>query len=477
MSRPLHHAVVLALATVVATAVAGCTLEPTYLRPPSPVADSYPTPASATGPAADTIGWSSFFVDPRLKRLIDLALANNRDLRVAILNIEEARAQYRIERAALFPTLDGTASFSRARTPADLSIYRRSIIANTASVEASTAWEIDLFGKNRSLSHAAIDKYLASEEARRATQIALVSQVADQYLTVLAYNAQLEVSRKTLAAAKASLDLTKAQFATGEENALDLSEAETVVDQAEATLAQQTRLRAQAEDQLEVLVGTPLPADLPPALPFGRQTILTDIPPGLPSDLLTRRPDVLEAEDTLRAANANIGAARAAFFPSISLTGEYGTASSALSGLFGSNRAIWSVGPSINLPVFEGGTNFANLKLAKAQTAVAVAQYEKTIQTAFQEVADGLVARATYNDQVDALARDETAQQTRLSLSSLRYRTGVDSYLSVLTAQDDLYAVQLNLITTRLAQSTNLVDLYRALGGGWSKTGSSGAPS
>jgi multidrug efflux system outer membrane protein len=432
MSRPLHHAVVLALATVVATAVAGCTLEPTYLRPPSPVADSYPTPASATGPAADTIGWSSFFVDPRLKRLIDLALANNRDLRVAILNIEEARAQYRIERAALFPTLDGTASFSRA---------------------------------------------LASEEARRATQIALVAQVADQYLTVLAYDAQLEVSRKTLAAAKASLDLTKAQFATGEENALDLSEAETVVDQAEATLAQQTRLRAQAEDQLEVLVGTPLPADLPPALPFGRQTILTDIPPGLPSDLLTRRPDVLEAEDTLRAANANIGAARAAFFPSISLTGEYGTASSALSGLFGSNRAIWSVGPSINLPVFEGGTNFANLKLAKAQTAVAVAQYEKTIQTAFQEVADGLVARATYNDQVDALARDESAQQTRLSLSSLRYRTGVDSYLSVLTAQDDLYAVQLNLITTRLAQSTNLVDLYRALGGGWSKTGSSGAPS
>lgn len=454
-----------------AAATAACSLEPVYLRPTAPVAAAYPTTdsmaGSVGGSTADTIAWRSFFTDPRLKALIALALDNNRDLRVSILNIEAAQAQYRIARAALFPTINGVATATRSRTPADLSLLRRSSIGNSGSIEASTAWELDLFGKNRSLSHAAIDKYLATEEARKAAQIALVAAVADQYLTLLAYDAQLAVTRNTVDTATASLGLAKAQFQAGNQTALDLAEAETVLDQAQANLASQTRLRAQAENALVLLLGAPIPRDLPPPLALGQQNQLAEIPAGLPSDLLERRPDIREAEQTLKAANADIGAARAAFFPSISLTGEYGTASSRLAGLFGSNRAIWSFGPSVNLPVFEGGTNFANLAAAKAQKGIAAAQYEKAVQTAFQEVADGLVARATYRDEVDALGRDQQAQQSRLDLSTLRYRTGVDSYLPVLTAQTDLYAVQISLITTRLASATNQVDLYRALGGGW----------
>ncbi len=463
-----HNASALALLGVVLL-TAGCSLEPGYLRPAAPVASTYPTSAPDTGARADAIAWRDFFVDPRLKSLIALALENNRDLRVSILNIEAAQAQYRIARAALFPTLDGIASGTRSRTPADLSIFHQSSIGNSGSIVASTAWELDLFGKNRSLSRAAIDKYLATDEARKAAQIALVAAVADQYLTLLAYDEQLAVTRATVGTATSSLGLAKAQFAAGNQTALDLSEAETVLDQAQANLAAQTRLRAQAENALVLLVGAPLPGNLAPGLPLGHQNLLADIPAGLPSDLLERRPDIREAENTLKAANADIGAARAAFFPSISLTGEYGTASSRLAGLFGSNRAIWSFGPSVNIPVFEGGTNFANLAAAKTQKSIAVAQYEKAVQTAFQEVSDGLVARATYTDEVDALARDEAAQKNRLDLSTLRYRTGVDSYLPVLTAQNDLYSVQISLITTRLARTTNQVDLYRALGGGWSE--------
>ena len=466
MAAPRNAAARLALFGL-ALAMAACTLEPAYQRPPAPVASAYPGADKITGTDADNIGWRSVFIDPRLQALIALALENNRDLRVAILNVEAAQAQYRVARAALLPTLDGIASAKRSRTPADLSSFQRSSIGNTGDIVASAAWEIDLFGKNRSLSRAAIDRYLATDEARKAAQISLVAAVADQYLTLLAYDEQLAVTRATVQTATDSLALARAQFNAGNQTALDLSEAETVLDQAQANLAAQTRLRAEAEDALVLLLGTPMPTTLPAALPFGRQSQLAEIPAGLPSDLLERRPDIRAAEDTLKAANADIGAARAAFFPSISLTGEYGTASSRLAGLFSANRAVWSFGPSVDIPVFAGGTNLANLAAAKAQKAISVAQYEKSVQSAFREVADGLAARATYLDEVAALTRDEQAQKTRLDLSTLRYRTGVDSYLPVLTAQNDLYAVQTNLITTRLARATNQVDLYRALGGGW----------
>ena len=379
----IRYRFLLAAATLMATA-AGCTLEPRFMQPPPPIADAYPAATGSGTVTADEIGWRDFFTDPRLQRLIGLALQNNRDLRVAILNVEQARAEYRIARAALFPTLNGNASLTRSRTPADLSPFGTSVISNDDTITADAAWEIDLFGKNRSLSRAAIDKYLATREARRAAQMSLVAQVADQYLTILAYEKELAVTANILTTAQANLALAKAEFGAGNQTALDFAEAETVVDQAQANLAEQQRLRDQANNALELLVGEPIPTDLPPPLPLDSQNLLADIPAGLPSDLLTRRPDILEAEDSLRAANADIGAARAAFFPSLSLTGEYGTASSALTGLFGSNRAIWSFGPSLNIPVFEGGTNFANLESAKAQQGIAVAEYEKAIQAGFQ---------------------------------------------------------------------------------------------
>ena len=371
MAAPRNAAARLALFGL-ALAMAACTLEPAYQRPPAPVASAYPGADKITGTDADNIGWRSVFIDPRLQALIALALENNRDLRVAILNVEAAQAQYRVARAALLPTLDGIASAKRSRTPADLSSFQRSSIGNTGDIVASAAWEIDLFGKNRSLSRAAIDRYLATDEARKAAQISLVAAVADQYLTLLAYDGQLAVTRATVQTATDSLALARAQFNAGNQTALDLSEAETVLDQAQANLAAQTRLRAEAEDALVLLLGAPMPTTLPAALPFGRQSQLAEIPAGLPSDLLERRPDIRAAEDTLKAANADIGAARAAFFPSISLTGEYGTASLRLAGLFSANRAVWSFGPSVDIPVFAGGTNVANLAAAKAQKAIRV---------------------------------------------------------------------------------------------------------
>jgi multidrug efflux system outer membrane protein len=460
-------------ATALGLVLGGCSLEPSYTRPSLPVSPAYPTgdaykgQAAGTGLAATEIGWRDFFADPRLQQLIALGLDNNRDLRVAILDIQEAKSHYRVERAALLPNLEGNAEFTRTRTPADLSFTRHTTIGNTAEITADSAWEIDLFGKTASLTHQALDQYFSTAEARKATQIALVSQIATQYLTLLSLDDDLDVTRNTLVNAQASYTLSQTQFRVGNETALDLAEAETVVDQAQANLAQQIRLRAQAVNDLELLVGAPLPADLPQGRKLGDQNLLTDVPAGLPSDLLIRRPDVVEAEDTLKAANANIGVARAAFFPSISLTGEYGTGSSALSGLFGSNRAVWSFGPSVNLPVFEGGTNVANLQVAKAEQKIAVAQYEKAIQTAFEEVSNDLAARGTYDDQVAALARDQQAEQTRLDLSTLRFRSGVDNYLTVLTAQTDLYAAQLSLISARLNRLTTLVSLYQDLGGGW----------
>jgi multidrug efflux system outer membrane protein len=463
-----------AAVSLLALGLGGCSLEPGYRQPDSSVSASYPTgdaykavPAGSTTPAAVDIGWRNFFDDPRLQQLIALGLANNRNLRVAILDIEEAKAHYRIERAALLPNLEGNAAFTRERTPADLSPFGVSRITNTAEITADSAWEIDLFGKTQSLTRQALDQYLSTAEAREATQIALVSQIANQYLTLLSFDALLDVTRETLVNAEASYKLTQVEFRVGNETALDLAQSESVVDQANANLASEIRQRAQAWNDLELLVGTPLPADLPPGRKLDDQNLLTDVPPGLPSDLLTRRPDIVEAEDTLRAANANIGVARAAFFPSISLTGEYGTGSSALSGLFGSNRAVWSFGPSVNLPIFEGGSNFANLQVAKAQQKIAVAQYQQAIQTAFQEVSDDLAARGTYDDQIQALIKEQAAEQVQLDLSSMLFREGIDNYLAVLTAQLGLYSVQQTLISTRLARLTSLVDLYQDLGGGW----------
>ncbi|KWN05407.1 efflux transporter outer membrane subunit, partial [Burkholderia ubonensis] len=401
---------------------------------------------SANGQAATDIGWREFFVDPRLQRLIEIALNNNRDLRVAVLNIAAARAQYQITRADLFPKLDAVGTGNRQRLPNALTAVPGRNITTTYNVGLQASWELDLFGRIQSLKDQALAKYLATAQARKASEIALVAQVADQYLTVLSTDDLLKVTENTLKSAQASYDLTKLKFDNGTGSELDLRQAQTIVETALANQQAQARARAQAVNALVLLIGQPLPDDLPPGLPLDAQNFLTDIPAGLPSDLLTRRPDIMEAEQNLLAANANIGAARAAFFPRISLTGAFGTASPTLGGLFKAGTAAWSFAPQITMPIFEGGANLANLDLANVQKRIEIANYEKAIQSAFREVADGLAARGTYDQQIAALQRNEHAQQRRYDLSDLRYRNGVDSYLSVLTAQTDLYAAQQTLI-------------------------------
>ncbi len=470
-----------ALAAAVVCLTSACTLEPHYTQPAAPVSAAYPTgpaydsqPTDATdgartaqGFAAADIGWRDFFKDPRLQKLIELALQNNRDLRVSVLKVAQARAQYRIERANLLPTLSATGTGTRTRTPADLSYVGRATVSSDYQAAAGASWELDFFGKVRSLSNQALHTYLSTAQARKAAEITLVSEVADQYLTMIAYDDSLKVTKATLESAQKSYQLTKTEYDTGTSSELDLREAQGVVQQAHANYQSQLRLRAQAENALVLLVGAPLPADLPAGLPLDSQDLLADIPANLPSELLTRRPDILEAEETLKAANANIGAARAAFFPSISLTGQFGYASASLGSLFKPGQLAWDFGPTITMPIFEGGANKAALDVAKLEKDEDVAAYEKAIQTAFREVADGLAARGTYDTQISDLRAYTNTQQRRYSLSDLRYRNGVDSYLTVLSAQTDLYTAQQSLISANLDRLTNLVDLYQYLGGGW----------
>jgi multidrug efflux system outer membrane protein len=462
----LHRYAALA---VFATLAAGCSLQPLYHRPEAPVSPAWPAgaaykdipgqPGGTTLPAV-AIGWRNFLADPRLQRLVELALQNNRDLRVAMLNVQQVQAQYRLQRSALFPQVGVGASASSSGTG-------NSSVVRNYSVQLSASWEIDFFGRLRSLSDAAFEQYLASEHARRAAQILLVSQVADQYLTVIAFDETLLVTQRTLQTAQASYKLVKLQFDTGTASELDLTLAQTIVEQALSNHAAQIRLRAQAENALVLLVGEPLPRNLPPGVRLDALHILADIPAGLPSDLLANRPDILEAEAFLRSENANIGAARAAFFPRISLTGALGTASPTLGGLFGAGAGVWAFVPSLVAPVFNGGANQANLDIAVLQKDIGIAQYEKAIQTAFSEVSDGLAARGTYDEQLAALQRFTNVEQRRLDLANMLYTNGIDSYLNVLTAQTDLYNAQQALVTARLNRLTGLVDLYRALGGGW----------
>jgi multidrug efflux system outer membrane protein len=464
-------------ALIAAGLAGGCALQPDYVRPAAPVAATFPAGDAyksstvallekAPVPAAD-IGWRDVLTDPRLQQLVEIGLANNRDLRVAALNVAQVQAQYRIQRAALFPQIDAAAGLSSSRTPAGVSPFGQAFVQRAYSADLSASWEIDFFGRLRSLSDQALQQYFATAQARKATEILLVSQIADQYLTLLSFEELVAVTQRTLESAQASYKLTQLQFQTGTGTELSLREAQTVVEQARANYSAQIRGRAQAENALVLLLGQPLPADLPPPVPLNAQTIVADIPAGLPSDLLARRPDIMQAEAVLRGANASIGAARAAFFPTISLTGTFGTASSALDGLFKSGSKEWSFAPSVTLPIFNAGSLRASLDVAKLQKDIDIALYEKAIQTAFREVADGLAARGTYDDQLASQERFTDAQQRRLDLSNMRFRSGVDPYLTVLTAQTDLYNAQQTLVSVRLARLTNLVDLYRSLGGGW----------
>ena len=451
--------------------VTSCTLAPKYQQPAAPVAPVWPGEAGNFHPATNAvadIGWREFFHDPRLQQIIGLALTNNRDLRVAILNVEVSQAQYRIQRANLLPQVDATGDYARQRLPGYELIPGESAVNSQYSVGlGTTSYELDLFGRIRSLKAQALENYFASEEVRRNAHITLVSEVAVQYLMKLEYEQQLAVARQTLASVQSAYDLNQQSYNIGNISELDLSTAEGQVETAKVSVANYEQLRIQAENALILLMGKGLPTNLPPAMPLDTETMLTDLPPGLPSELLQRRPDILEAEHQLKAANANIGAARAAFFPSIKITANAGLSSEQLSELFATGSGTWLFNPQITLPIFEGGQNKANLDLANLNKNIQIANYEKAIQTAFREVADALVAKKFLDQQIAGQERLVRAEQNRYDLSDARYRNGVDSYLAVLLAQQDLYNAQQNLVSLRFDRQSNLISLYRALGGGW----------
>jgi multidrug efflux system outer membrane protein len=457
----------LSAALLVVGVLSGCTLAPTYQRPQAPVEATYSADAQGL-PAHDAIsmGWREFFPDQRLQALIRAALEHNSDLRTAILNIEQARAQYDISRADLLPSLNATSSATRTRYSASQSSTGAPITFRSYQVGVSVpAYELDFFGRVRSLKDAALATYLATEEARQSAQISLVAQVAQAYLAERSYAEQLKLAQQTLESRQSDYDLGKKRFDVGASSALDLRLTETLVHSARVSVATLVRQRAQAEEALTLLVGKKV-KDLPAGDDLSLQHIVTDIPAGLPSDLLTRRPDIRQAEQSLLSANANIGAARAAFFPQISLTGSYGSASGSLSGLFESGSGAWSFGPSLSLPIFDFGRRSANLDLAEVRKNLAVVAYEKAIQTAFSEVANALIARSTLEDQIVAQEDFLKAEQERLKLTELRYKNGISSSVDLADAARELFSAQQALIQARQLRLNNAIDLYKALGGG-----------
>ena len=539
--RPVCVAVALA-----AAALAGCSLTPKYERPAAPVAAHWPASAAhgqaataATAQAVPVAPWQDFVHDERLRALIDMALANNRDLRVAIKNIELAQAQYRVTRSDLGPTLGTSLTGSRS-SPNTSPQPNAPSVASTYTVGLGISdWEVDLFGRLRALSDSALNKYLATEEARKTAQISLIGSVASAWLSLQANNELLALAERTLGTREQSQALTKLRLDAGVSSALDMRQAEALTESAKAAVAQQRRLREQDINLLTLLVGQPIPENMLPAVPpvsanateahdaqpaampkaaraakarnrkamqgaaqtqsttndtaqgagqadsangtgnlatpaipaaSARNTLsqFADVTVGLPSDVLLNRPDIRAAEQQLMAANANIGAARAAFFPRITLTGSYGRVSPELSDLFGGGAVrAWSFAPKITLPIFDWGRLRANLKASEASRDIALAQYEKAIQTGFREVADALAGRATLGDQLVALEAQAAASRESYRLAELRYRNGIASYLHLLDAQRTLFSTEQALVQTRLMERLNQITLYKALGGGW----------
>jgi multidrug efflux system outer membrane protein len=458
-----------AAALLLAAALAGCVnLAPTYERPAAPVPAAFAGDSGAppAGPQAADIAWQQYFGDTRLKRLIAIALANNRDLRVAALDIEQARAQLGLRRADLWPTVGLGASLNRA--PSQVPGREGNVSLYTAGLSV-TAYELDLFGRLRNLSDAAAAQLLATEEARKTVQISLVAAVASTYLAMQADEEALQVTRETLLTREESYRLTKLKFDQGATSEIDFRQAESLLEGARVALWQLTRQRMLDENALVLLLGQPLPADLPPGLPVTDQQMVADLPAGIPSEVLVRRPDVRSAEEQLVAAHADIGAARAAFFPRVTLTGSAGTASTELSGLFKSGSFAWTFAPQLLLPIFDAGRNESGLALANVNRDIAVAQYEKAIQTAFREVSDALAGRATLVEQVRAQQGQANAEAVRTRLAQLRYASGVASYLDVLDAQRALFVAQLAVVQTQTLQAQTLVNLYKVLGGGWNE--------
>ncbi len=456
----------------IAVLLAGCNLAPKYAQPAAPVPGEWPSgaayrqPQAATeAPEARDLNWQRFFADEKLQKLVEIALDNSRDLRLAALNVERARALYGIQRAELLPTVDATASGFRQRVPADLSATGKRATMEQYSADLGVlSWELDFFGRIRNLEQGALEQYLATEEGRRGVQILLISSVANAYLVLAADREGLSLAETTLVNQQGAYNLIRRSYDLGLAPELDLYRAQTQVDTARGDVARFIQLVAQDENALDFLLGAPAPREL---LPTGLSDVVSpqEISAGLPSEVLLRRPDVLQAESLLRATYADIGAARATLFPRISLTAGIGTASSELSGLFESGSGTWNYGAQAAMPIFDTRAWLA-LKVTKVQREIALTQYESAIQNAFREVADALAVRGTVDQQVSAQESLVHAVAETYRLSASRYEKGIDSYLSVLDAQRSLYAAQQGLVSLRLAKLANQVRLYAALGGG-----------
>lgn len=476
------------LALTLATALGGCNFAPKHVQPALATPAAYPTEVAPDGGArpAPTIAWDAFFQDERLRELIASALANNRDLRVSVARIEEARGTYRIQRADQLPRLNATGSASRTRTglaslnpafggglgggsdgdPAAPSPTGFTFNSYDIGVGV-TSFEVDFWGRVRNLAEAARGEYLATVEAERAFRLSLIRDVATAYLTSRSLAEQIELGERTIRSRQEGLRIAKLRLDAGVTSALDYRQAETLLTQAETEVASLRNDRARARNQVQLLVGEPIDETLlASARPLQQQGLVADIAAGLPSELLLNRPDILGAEQQLRAARANIGAARAAFFPSISLTGSAGFASTSLDSLVGNRGLTWSFGPAISLPIFDGGALKGNLDVARARESIAVATYERTVQGAFQEVADALAGRRYLAEQVGAQERALGAQRALAQLARARYANGVAQYIEVLDAERNLFAAEQAMIVLRRAELQNLVSLYAALGGG-----------
>lgn len=469
-----------------ATALSGCNLAPKYVRPigaaPATLPEGGVYPSAATdAPDVTAIGWREFFLDARLRQVIETGLANNRDLRIAAGNVLQARAQYRVQRSDVVPstTVSGAGTYTNnifgaagAGGAGGAGGAAGGAGAASSNLEFYSAnagfsqFELDLFGRVRNLTRAAQEQYFASEEAQRSARISLIAEIANAWLTLASDQEQLRLSRESLKTFEQTLNLTRAQFRIGVASELEARQAETTYQAARNDIAALETQIARDQNALNLLAGTTVPAD---QLPTGLSDdpITRDALPGdLSSEILLRRPDVLRAEHQLIAENANIGAARAAFFPRISLTATIGTISTALSGLFSGGSFTYSGSPSIGIPLFDGGRNAGNLEFAKASQQVAVATYERAIQTAFREVSDALALRGKIGEQVDAQMARAEAASVAARLSDARYRAGIDSFLVSLDAQRTAYAAQQQLVAVRQARAGNLIELYRSLGGG-----------
>jgi len=477
MRRYRHRQLILwtALCIVVMLTATGCTMAPNYVRPDLPIPNTYPVSGqgaeegAAETPQADPLpGWKEFFRDAPMRTVVELALENNRDLRVSMLNIEKTRAQYRIQRADLLPSINADGSASNQHLPASLSgTGAKGVSRQYSATLGFSSFELDLFGRIRSLTTQAMETYYSVEEEARAAQLSLAAETAAMYLQLVADREVYDLTQATADNRKKTYDLIVRKFEAGVASDLDVSQARTILEEAMVSLAAAATRVGQDENALTLLMGCPIPAHLPEVRRLSQVYTLADVPEGLPSSLLERRPDIRAAEHTLLGANANIGAARANFFPRISLTAAFGKMSDDYNDLFDAPSRAWSFLPQVSLPIFDTGRNKAALDVAETDRDIAVARYEKAVQTAFREVGDTLVQRANIGSQLEAQQALVEATGRSVQHANTRYGAGVSNFIDLLDAERSWYTAQSGLISTRLLRESNALTLYKALGGGF----------